>query len=661
MQKGWPQRFLPIIQTLFRKNKTMLQIKNLQLRRGEKVLLDKANLTLNPGWKAGLIGPNGAGKSSFFALVMKQLQPDAGDASLPANWRLSHVAQETPALPQAAIEYVIDGDKLLRAAEQRMDAAMASNDGDAIGEALADIDTLDGYTAPARAAKLLCGLGFDVAQHQTPVAEFSGGWRMRLNLAQALMCPADILLLDEPTNHLDLETVLWLEDWLQRFDGMLLLISHDRDFLDAVTDHTVEVAAQQLTLYTGNYSAFEQQRAAKALLQQGAFIKQQRQISHLESFITRFKAKASKAKQAQSRVKALERLELIAPAHTSSPFDFEFDCPSNVPNPLLKLDHATMGYSAQSAILKDITLSIESGARIGLLGVNGAGKSTLIKTLADEIQLLQGEKVSAQQLNIAYFAQHQLDFLHEDDTPLSHMQRMAKHEREQVLRSFLGGFNFTANTVNQLIGTMSGGEKARLVLACLVWTKPNLLLLDEPTNHLDLEMRHALTMALQSFTGGLIVVSHDRALLAATTDDFWLVHDGKVAPFDGDLDDYRQFRVQQMASASAENKILNSQNKQLLRQEAADKRAQIAAEKKPLQKALADIEKKIAPLSAKKTELDGYLATESAYLPENKATLAESVKKQALYAAELADFEGQWLLIQEELEALDAASLALED
>ncbi|MDH0343740.1 ATP-binding cassette domain-containing protein [Chromobacterium haemolyticum] len=633
----------------------MIQLKNLNLRRGLKELLLGANLTLNPGYKTGLTGANGAGKSSLFALLMGELHADSGDALLPPHWTIAHVAQETPALERSALDYVLDGDHELRQLEQELQDAEERHDGNAIGHLHGELARIDAYAAPARAGKLLTGLGFDVDAQQRSVASFSGGWRMRLNLAQALMCRSDLLLLDEPTNHLDLETVLWLEDWLQGYPGTLLMISHDRDFLDSVCDHIVEVANQDLTLYTGNYSQFEVMRAEKMARQQGEYEKQQRQIAHLESFVNRFKAKASKARQAQSRVKALEKLERIAPAHVASPFDFHFDSPDNLPNPLLKLEQADVGYGS-ATILSGLNLSVEAGARIGLLGVNGAGKSTLVKLLSGDLAPLRGEIVNAQTLKIGYFAQHTLETLREDETPLQHMQRLAPTTRELELRSFLGGFNFRGDAATDPVGPMSGGEKARLALAMIVWQKPNLLLLDEPTNHLDLEMRHALTMALQDFSGALIVVSHDRSLLEATTDIFWLVSHGKVQPFDGDLEDYRQWRLTLLADAgkpsSGDAQGLN--RKEQKRQE-AEARQRLSQLRKPLQNKLNKLEKELDQLSAAKAELDGFMASADAYEDANRQRLADAVRRQGEVATRLAEVEEAWLEAQAELEALEQA------
>ncbi|KIA80445.1 ABC transporter ATP-binding protein [Chromobacterium piscinae] len=632
----------------------MIQLKNLSLRRGLKELLVGANLTLNPGYKAGLTGANGVGKSSLFAMLLGELHADGGDMLIPPNWTMAHVAQETPALERSALDYVLDGDKELRALEAQLAEAEAKHDGNAIGHLHGELANIDAYSAPARAGKLLTGLGFDEAAQQRPVASFSGGWRMRLNLAQALMCRSDLLLLDEPTNHLDLETVLWLEDWLKAYPGTLLVISHDRDFLDGICSHIVEVANQTLTLYTGNYSQFEVMRAEKLSRQQGEYEKQQRQIAHLESFITRFKAKASKARQAQSRVKALEKLERIAPAHTASPFDFHFDSPEHLPNPLLKLDKADAGYG-DKVILSGISLSVEAGARIGLLGVNGAGKSTLVKLLSGDLSPQAGERINAQMLKIGYFAQHTLETLRPDESPLQHMQRLAPTTRELELRSFLGGFNFRGDAATDPVGPMSGGEKARLALAMIVWQKPNLLLLDEPTNHLDLEMRHALTLALQDFTGALIVVSHDRSLLESTTDVFWLVSGGKVQPFDGDLEDYRQWRIAQLAEGNkpSDGDAQGVNRKEQKRQE-AEARQQLAKQRKPLQNRLNKLEQEMDKLSQEKAQLETFLSSSEAYDEANKLKLADSVKRQGEVASRLAVVEEEWMEVQEQLEALES-------
>jgi ATP-binding cassette subfamily F protein 3 len=630
----------------------MIKLQNLALMRGQKQLFKDAVLTLNPGYKTGLVGANGVGKSSLFALLMGELHPDGGSIDIPQQWVIAHVAQETPALAQDALEFVLDGDHELRALQAALADAETRNDGIAIGHLHDDMTHIEAYSAPARAARLLDGLGFSSDKHNAPVASFSGGWRMRLNLAQALMCRSDLLLLDEPTNHLDLETVLWLEDWLKGYAGTLLLISHDRDFLDSVCSHIVEVADQSTTLYTGNYSQFEAMRAERLARHQADYNKQQRQVAHLESFITRFKAKATKARQAQSRVKALEKLERIAPAHVHSPFDFCFAPPKSLPNPLLRLDQAVVGYG-DHAILSNLSLSVEAGARIGLLGVNGAGKSTLVKLFAGELEPLSGSCITSPTLQIGYFAQHQLEILRPDESPLWHLQKRAPLAREQELRSFLGGFNFRGDDVAAPVGPMSGGEKARLALALIVWEKPNLLLLDEPTNHLDLEMRHALTMALQDFAGALLVVSHDRALLESTTDNFWLVADGAVRVFDGDLEDYRQWRLEQMNGASKPSAGASSGGtRKEQKQAAAQSRQRLAQLCKPIEKLLGRLEKDMAALAQEKTGLEDFLASTEAYSEDNRSRLAADIKRQGEIVTQLAEMEEQWLQAQEDLEAV---------
>ncbi|MDQ2183850.1 ATP-binding cassette domain-containing protein [Alcaligenaceae bacterium A4P071] len=526
----------------------MIRFQHVSLARGVKPLLESVDLLLNPGDKIGLIGANGAGKSSLFGLLRGELHPDQGELSYPPNWRLAYVAQETPALDRSAIDYAIDGDITLRALEQELAALEAqpesSENGIAIGNLYGALADADAYTVQSRAEQLLTGLGFSMAQMNQPLTSFSGGWRMRLNLAQALMCPSDLLLLDEPTNHLDLDAIIWLEDWLKRYPGTLIIISHDRDFLDEVVNVIVHIDERKLKRYSGHYSSFERQRAAQLELAAGQQEKQMRQKAHLESFINRFKAQASKARQAQSRIKALARMEELAPLRAAAEFSFQFREPARAPDPLLVLDDVRAGYrdaetGRENAIIGGIGFSLQSGQRIGLLGVNGAGKSTLIKTIAGEIGPLSGTATLGKGLSIGYFAQHQVEMLRHDESPLWHMNKIAPTTREQELRNFLGGFNFAGPMATASIKPFSGGEKARLALALIVWQKPNLLLLDEPTNHLDLETREALTDALAQFEGTLILVSHDRHLLRATTDQFIIVADGRVQPFDGDLEDYK--------------------------------------------------------------------------------------------------------------------------
>ncbi|VVE11495.1 putative ABC transporter ATP-binding protein YheS [Pandoraea iniqua] len=539
----------------------MISVRNVTLRRGVNVVLDRASVTFTPGEKIGLVGRNGAGKSSFFGLLNGTLHEDGGEFSIPAAWKMGQVAQDMPETEQSATDFVIEGDTVLLAAQTEVAEAEASDDGMRMAHAYMALHDAGAHDAPARAQALILGLGFTDAQLSQPVNSFSGGWRMRLQLARALMCPSDLLLLDEPTNHLDLDALVWLEAWLKRYQGTLVVISHDREFLDAVTQVTVHVDNAKLVRYGGNYSKFEDMRAEQMVLQQAAMAKQVEKIAHLQKFIDRFKAQASKAKQAQSRVKALERMEKIAPVLADAEFTFEFKEPLNVPNPLLSMMDASFGYPAPTdapantpptVIVKGINRSVLAGQRIGILGANGQGKSTLVKTVAHQLAPIAGEISEGKGLNIGYFAQQELDVLRPLDTPMEHMIRLARdtpaHMRapgqsgtEQSLRTFLGTFNFSGDMVHQAVGTMSGGEKARLVLCMIVWQRPNLLLLDEPTNHLDLATREALGMALNEFEGTVLLVSHDRSLLRAVCDEFWLVTKGGVEPFDGDLDDYQQF------------------------------------------------------------------------------------------------------------------------
>ena len=627
----------------------MIELKNLTLQRGSKLLLDKANLTVSPQRRVGLVGRNGTGKSSLFALIKGEIAQDGGDVLLPAHWKLASVAQETPALDISAQDYVLQGDGELQLFQTALHEAEAKNEGMKQAEYHAKLEEIDAYSARARAAKLLSGLGFSQEEHGRPVKSFSGGWRMRLNLAQALMCRADLLLLDEPTNHLDLETVLWLENHLSGLPCTQIIISHDRDFLNATTTQTVELSDQKLTLYGGNYDFYQAERARRLAQQQAAYLKQQAQIKHLQSFIDRFKAKATKAVQAQSRMKALDKLERIAPAHFDSGFSFEFDSPAHLPNPLLQLDKADLGYGGEP-VLHGIDLSLESGARYGLLGVNGSGKSTFIKTLAGELNVLSGRIVRSDKLNIGYFAQHQLDTLRPDQSPLWHIQKLSPDVREQEIRNFLGSFNFVGDAALQKTEPFSGGEKARLALAMIVWQKPNLLLLDEPTNHLDLDMRHALTLALQSFQGALIVVSHDRSLLEATTNSFLLIEQGRLKTFDGDLEDYRRYRLAQENAAATPTASAQSRN----RKDAKRVEAQIRQEKarlgKPLQQKIDQVEKEMAALSEIQTACEAFLAQEDTYSDANKAKLQQTLAQLAETKVKLSELEESWLGWQEELE-----------
>ena len=629
----------------------MIEIKNLTLQRGSKLLLDCAGLTIAPSKRVGLIGRNGSGKSSLFALIKGEIAQEGGDISIPPHWKTASVAQETPALDICALDYVLQGDQELQAFQTALAQAEAKNDGMKQAEYHAKLEEIDAYSAPARAAKLLSGLGFAQEEDGRAVKSFSGGWRMRLNLAQALMCRADLLLLDEPTNHLDLETVLWLENHLAGLPCTQIIISHDRDFLNAATTQTVELSGKKLTLYGGNYDFYQAERARRLAQQQAAYLKQQSQIKHLQSFIDRFKAKATKAVQAQSRMKALDKLERIAPAHIDSGFSFEFDRPEHLPNPLLKLEKADLGYGGET-VLRDVSLSLESGARYGLLGVNGSGKSTLIKTLAGSLPVQAGQIVRADKLNTGYFAQHQLDTLRPDQSPLWHIQKLSPQAKEQDIRNFLGGFNFTGDAALQNTAPFSGGEKARLALAMIVWQKPNLLLLDEPTNHLDLDMRHALTLALQSFQGALIVVSHDRSLLEATTDSFLLIEDGRLKTFDGDLDDYRRYRLAQENAAAAPAASAQNQNRKDAKRIEAHIRQEKAKRGKPLQQKIERAEQEIAALSAAQTACEAFLAQENAYCEENKAKLQQTLTQLAEIKVKLGQMEENWLLWQEELEQI---------
>jgi ATP-binding cassette subfamily F protein 3 len=631
----------------------MIRLQNLTLQRGPQRLLDAAELTLHPGQKAGLIGANGAGKSSLFALLRGELSADAGDCLLPPDWRIAHMQQEVADLERLAVEYVLDGDEPLRQIQRQLLDAEAAHDGTAIARLHIELDNAGGYSAAARARKLLAGLGFTNEQMDRRVGDFSGGWRMRLNLAQALMCRSDLLLLDEPTNHLDLDAILWLEDWLKSYPGTLLLISHDRDFLDAVVDQIVHVEQQKLTVYRGGYSAFERTRSERLAQQQQAFDRQQAQRAHMEKYIARFKAQATKARQAQSRIKALERMQELAPAHVDSPFEFSFREADKISSPLLDLAEGRLGYGA-TCVLDKVKLQLVPGARIGLLGPNGAGKSTLIKTLAGELQPLGGRLVRGENLAIGYFAQHQLDGLDAKASPLLHLQRIAAGEREQTLRDFLGGFDFRGNRCDEVVLNFSGGEKARLALALIAWQKPNLLLLDEPTNHLDLEMRLALTMALQAFEGAVLVVSHDRHLLKSTTDEFLLVADGQVQAFDGDLDDYARwlsdYRSRQAAASTpAGTPAADKTDKRAQRQAAAALRQQLAPQRKAAEK----LEKDLAGVHEQLAAVQARLGDSDVYAVAHKDELRELLASQARLKGREAELEEAWLEALEVLENLE--------
>jgi ATP-binding cassette subfamily F protein 3 len=637
----------------------MLRITNLILARGTRRLLDGASLTVHPGQKVGVIGPNGSGKTSLFALLRGELLADGGEVSVPATWVIAHVAQETTAVSKPTIDHVLDGDRELRDIERAMAAETAAHatDAHASGERLAELhhrfEAVDGYSARSRAAALLSGLGFPTARHGDPVASFSGGWRMRLNLAQALMTRSDLLLLDEPTNHLDLDAVLWLEDWLKRYPGTLLLITHDRDFLDAVATRIVHLENGKLNAYGGNYSAFEREHAQALALQQASYAKQQKQIAHMHAYIDRFRAKASKARQAQSRIKALERMELIAAAHVDSPFTFTLKSTRIDARQLLRLEHATLGYG-ERAILADVDWPLLAGERIGLLGPNGAGKSTLLRAIAGELVPLAGARLAAQGLRIGYFAQHQVEQLRLTETALWHFQKLEPGTRDQELRDYLGGFDFRGDRVMAPVAEFSGGEKARLTLALLARQKPNLLLLDEPTNHLDIEMREALTEALQDYEGALVVVAHDRHLLRATADELWLVDAGAVRRFDGDLDDYRDWVLGRKSPAEASPGVAPSGDRRTQKRIEAEARQRLSDQRKPLQQKLQRIEQELEAMGAEKRELDAWLAAPEAYLDENKERLKTALARHGDIGWQLARMETQWLEVNEALERVSA-------
>ncbi|MBY7732855.1 MULTISPECIES: ABC transporter ATP-binding protein [Vibrio] len=634
----------------------MITFSDIQLLRGGKPLLDQASATLHPGDKVGLVGKNGCGKSTLFALIKDELSIDAGSFSKPAHWEMAWVAQETPALERKAIEYVIDGDREYRGLEEQLAKAEQADNGTLVAEIHGKIETIGGYTINSRAAELLDGLGFRQEQMTWNLTQFSGGWRMRLNLAQALLCRSDLLLLDEPTNHLDLDAVMWLERWLQNYPGTLVLISHDRDFLDPIVNRIVHVENQQLNEYTGNYSSFETQRAQKLILQQAMFQKQQKQMSHMQSYIDRFRYKASKARQAQSRIKALEKMEQVLPAQFDNPFSFEFREPDALPNPIMMMDEVSAGYD-DNLILEKIRLNLVPGSRIGLLGRNGAGKSTLIKLLSGELKQQGGELSYSQGVKMGYFAQHQLETLHPEETPLQHMMQIAPKHTEQQLRDYLGSFGFQGEKALDKVAPFSGGEKARLVLALLVWQKPNLLLLDEPTNHLDLDMRQALTFALQTFEGAMVIVSHDRYLLRATTDDLYLVHDRQVAPFDGDLDDYYKWLTEQQKIERKEAQALapakDSANSAASKKEQKRKEAEFRKLTAPIRKQLTQFEKKMDKLTLDLEEAEQQLSDTSLYEAENKARLNKVLALQASSKSQLEEVEMDWMSTQEELEQME--------
>ena len=632
---------------------TMIRLENLSLLRGSTKLLDGANLSVHSGWKLALVGANGAGKSSLFKLLLGELHADAGDLSVPDRKQIAHMAQEVSSSDRTALNYVLDGDLQLRDIQAKLAQAEADHSPE-VGTLHAELEAIDGYRAESRAHQLLDGLGFSTADASKSVNAFSGGWRIRLNLAQALMSRSDLLLLDEPTNHLDLDATLWLENWLRNYPGTLILISHDRTFIDAVASHVVHLHQRKLHLYKGNYSAYERMRAERLAQQQAAYVKQQERVAQIEDFVRRFKAKASKAKQAQSRIKELERMEMISAAHIDSPFTFRFDSSDKISSPLLNLYQADLGYPG-AKILDGIKLSLVPGQRIGLLGRNGAGKSTLVKSLMGDLELISGTRQAGEHLSVGYFAQHQLEALDLEASAMLHLQRMDPKASEANLRSFLGSFGFSGDDALEPIKRFSGGEKARLALALIAWRKPNLLLLDEPTNHLDLEVRHALTLALQSFEGAIILVSHDRHLLANSVDQFLLVADGKVEEFSGDLDDYHQWLASQRSEAkpqiTTESRGASAADRKEQKRLEAARRAKL----RPLKQAVDKIEKLVDSTSAKLEQIEKQLADPDIYSDERKAELKELLAQQADLSSTLNQAENEWMERQEALDELEAS------
>jgi ATP-binding cassette subfamily F protein 3 len=611
----------------------LIRLSQVNLRRGAKLLLEGADLTIHAGERIGLIGANGSGKSSVFALLRDELHADRGDVELPAHWRIAHVAQETPALERPAVEYAIDGDARLRSLQERLLQAESEGDGHLIGELHAALADADAYTARPRAESLLLGLGFKADELENPVSTFSGGWRMRLNLAQALMMPSDLLLLDEPTNHLDLDAIIWLEDWLRRYPGTLMVIAHDRDFLDGVVKAIVHIDVRKLRRYTGDYSSFEEQRAQAVVLTQNLIEKQTRERAHLQSFIDRFRAKATKARQAQSRMKMLAKMEDLAPLHVAAPFSFEFRDPERSPDPLLILEEVSAGYG-EKVVLKNVNLTLRSGERIGLLGVNGAGKTTLVRTIARTLSPLGGDVTFNKGLEVGYFAQHQLEMLRDDESPLWHLKRISDGKiREQELRNYLGSFNFPGDMATDPVGNFSGGERARLALALIVWQRPNLLLLDEPTNHLDLETREALTVALAQFEGTLVLVSHDRHLLRAATEKLLIVAAGTLREFDGDLDDYREWLLKRDVAPKPEKK----------------KKAPAPVEKKkpvgrkPNEARIKRLEELMTRLNAQKASIEQKLSDPAVY--QDGEAVRALLQDQAYVAKEIEQVENEWLAL----------------
>lgn len=635
----------------------MIYINNLEIMRGTNTLLKDATATIYPHKRVGLVGRNGCGKSTLFAAIKGELSPESGEIIIPNGWVISSVAQETPGLDKSALDYVIDGDTKYRNLQKMMEDAENSHNGMAMAEIHAELENIGAYTIKSRAETLLTGLGFSQEEYNSPVKNFSGGWRMRLNLAQALLCPSDLLLLDEPTNHLDLDTVIWLEDWLKNYSGTLIIISHDRDFLDNICTHIIHMENQKLNMYTGNFTSFEEERAHKINLQQALYEKQQAQLAHLQAFVDKFRYKATKAKQAQSRLKAMEKMERIVLAHYDSPFSFEFRDSTELPQTLVRMENLSAGYPDKT-VLTDVKINLVPGSRIGLLGRNGAGKSTFIKTIAGTLPPLGGSVEIAKGIKVGYFAQHQLEYLDNDGTPLSHLTKLADNHKELELRSFLGGFGFSGDKALDKVEHFSGGEKARLVLALIVWQRPNLLLLDEPTNHLDLNMREAIILALSDFKGALIVVSHDRHLLKTTTNEFYLVSEGKVSQFNGDLDDYHNYLVELDKKNEQQKKELSrsqdegkSSSKSAFKSKEQKKlEAEFRERLRPLKKEIENLDKKLTKLTSEKKQLEIQLTDESIYNAEHKDELQKVLLQQSKVSSELEEAEMLWMEKSELLE-----------
>lgn len=629
----------------------MIKLTNISLQLGGKSLLENTSVTMNPGERIAVIGANGTGKTTLFKVLQGQLQVDQGDVSVPKDWRLSYMAQEIGDVERTALDFVLDGDAELRRLQRALSIAEHSHDDQAMAEALGALDTYHAFAKQNQAEQLLAGLGFMPNEFSQRVGEFSGGWRVRLNLAKALMSPSDLLLLDEPTNHLDLHTCYWLEKWLIQYTGTLLLISHDRDFMDGVATSVVSFEQKQLVAYRGNYSQYERQKSERLMQQQAAFEKQQAQKAHLEDFVRRFKAKASKAKQAQSRVKMLERLTMTAPVSISHSFQMTIPCDGRVTDPVVSLHDVSLGYSAEAPILKNVNVSLHPGARLGLLGVNGAGKSTLIKGLVGDLKPQLGHIHRGQHLRVGYFAQHQLESLDKDGSPMLHLRRLDGDAREQELRNFVGRFGFSGERADEPVRHFSGGEKARVALAMIAWQKPNLLLLDEPTNHLDLEMRESLNLALQEYEGAVILVSHDRYLLNSTADDFWWVRNGRVEVYTGELNDYFQELLKTpTANATTKTDVVTQVDKKSLRQARAAAREKL----KPLMSALKKAEQSLEKAQVALADLESQLADPTVYESANKAKLQDLLKQQAQWQQTNEHAELEWLELSEQLEQAQA-------